>query len=684
MTVLLPMLNVGGAPLMLEMAATLATGNILAAPSSTFHYSLAQSPSPAVNAGPRIVVLSVVQVPPYLPLSRGVEMARSYRALLDYLPSEIELGEHKVRVDRVVRVAREVASAVCMASQEEGADLVLFHWRGYPKEPDRHTYGSIIDATLRDLRCDVALFRPDGWLQAERVLLAVRGGPSAELALDLAVPIATKLTTPLTVLHNVPPVRETEKRDPADAQGQAALRDDEPYIHFSKHLRDTEGTTGVPLSTVLTLEEDPAAALLGEAHEGDLLVMGMAPLERGGSSTPNLASTLAHERGLPMLVVRASSTSGIEEYAEQARIRSGYGHRDMPFEQWFVENTYHADEFRDPEEFLRLKQASGLTISVGLLTSHDEKQIYSVVTGLKRVLQEMHPIADEIVVVDAGLGTETAEIARSLGVQVYTAEEVLPQAGSLHGRGESWWKSLAVMRGDVLVWLDPRAVRFHPSTAMALAGPLLRLPTLQLVKAFARSQHQPRGKRKEKGDELDAIDWGATTLTRREQGMLAGRIRVQAMSPADLLALPTPQLAEMPPHTLVQVLYPPLAGVVSPFGRDMAARREAMRQAPALTGENNELALLLWTAATYGTRAIAQVELRHARPAPPPMPNLKSALDVLQILARKLPDPGARHDAVELAEHLQKELDVAPPPTAAFEVRALGPVERPPIGNSKF
>jgi hypothetical protein len=61
------------------------------------------------------------------------------------------------------------------------------------------------------------------------------------------------------------------------------------------------------------------------------------------------------------------------------------------------------------------------------------------------------------------------------------------------------------------------------------------------------------------------------------------------------------------------------------------------------------------------------------------MPNLKSALDVLQILARKLPDPGARHNAVELAEHLQKELDVAASPTAAFEVRALGPVERPPL-----
>src|SRR5688572_29903888 len=169
-TVLLPMLNVGGAPLMLEMAATLALGRT---PSRTQSSVLSPQSSHA-----RIVVLSVVQVPPYLPLSQGVEMARSYRALLDYLPSEVELGEHKVPVDRVVRVAREVASAVCTAAHEEGADIVLFHWRGQPKDPDRHTYGSIIDAALSDLRCDVALFRPDGWPDATRVLLAVRGGPS--------------------------------------------------------------------------------------------------------------------------------------------------------------------------------------------------------------------------------------------------------------------------------------------------------------------------------------------------------------------------------------------------------------------------------------------------------------------------------------------------------------------------
>ena len=668
MTVLVPMLNIGAAPLMLEMAAT-----IVSYEAGTQH-----------AVPPRILVLGVVQVPPDLPLGQGIELARSYRALLDFLPQEIMVGERLVRVDRAVRVAREVASAVCQAADEEGADLVLFYWRGQPKDPGRHTYGSIIDAALAGLHCDVALLRPDGWREAERVLLAVRGGPSAERALGLALPVAERLGAQLTVMHNVPPVSESGDLT-STTEGQAALREDEPYVLFTERLRHVESATESPIATVLTLEDDPAAALLAEAHGGDLLVMGMASAVQDGSPTPNLASTLAHERGLPMLVVRAGGGQDLAEYTQEARSQSPRAGRDLPFERWFVENTYHADEFRDPDEFVKLKRASGLTISVGLLTSRDEKQLYSILTGLKRVLCDLRPIADQIVVVDAGLSHETPELARSLGVEVYLASEILPHVGSFHGRGESWWKSLAVMRGDIQVWLDPRARRFHPTTAMALAGPLLREPNLQLVKAFTRPQppRKGKGKGKETEDEASGIDWGSATLSRRESGILAGRIRVQALSPDDLDTLTPTQLAGLPPHTLAQVLYPALAGVVSPSGRDMAGRRSALLNAPALTGENNELALLLWVAAEYGTRSIAQVELRHARPASPLPPSLRSALDVLQVLARKLPDPGARRYAEEAALRLQRELDSATPSETAYEVRALGPVERPPMRTTE-
>src|SRR5437764_9155429 len=118
--VLLPMLNLGHAPDMLQLAAML-TGP------ATMDWATNQPDpqssvlSPQSSALPRIIVLSVVAVPPGEPLTMGLDMARSYRALLDFLPSEVEVGGRQVRVDRVVKVARDVATAIRQAAYEERA-----------------------------------------------------------------------------------------------------------------------------------------------------------------------------------------------------------------------------------------------------------------------------------------------------------------------------------------------------------------------------------------------------------------------------------------------------------------------------------------------------------------------------------------------------------------------------------
>jgi glucosyl-3-phosphoglycerate synthase len=282
-------------------------------------------------------------------------------------------------------------------------------------------------------------------------------------------------------------------------------------------------------------------------------------------------------------------------------------------------------------------------------------------------------------------------VARQLGADVYEAANILPGQGALHGRGECWWKSLAVLRGDIVVWLDVRARRFHPSTALSLAGPLLRVPTLQLVKDFGQIDG-PEGHREKPGrqeaDEFSLVDmsWGGFVVPRREAGGYGGQVRVQALKPSDLESLSTAQIAMLPLRTLVQVLAPGLAGVVAPFGRDLAARREAMLSLPVFAGENLELGLLLSAAAEYGTNAIAQIELRQGQPGPPPAPGLRNAMDVLQVLARRLPEGQYRKAASSTAERLQKELEGRRPSPgdavpAIFEVRALGPVERPPMNK---
>ena len=399
---------------------------------------------------------------------------------------------------------------------------------------------------------------------------------------------------------------------------------------------------------------------------------------------------VSEEKGPPLMLLHTREAIDLAGYKK--RVRSGRTSRpwgDMAFEHWFVENTFHGDEFKDPEAFIEAKRHSGLTISVCLLTSNDAEHIRSALVGLKKVLQEMHPIADQIAVVDAGSVDGTPDIARSLGVEVYDASRLVPETGNLHGRGESWWKSLSALQGDVLVWLDPRARRFHPSAVMSLAGPLLRVPGIELVKAYSQERRASGGEKaahRNGSSEYGPIDmsWGGFVLPSDEENEQT-HLRVQALRPDDLSALSVEQLAYVPPRTILQALCPNLAGVVEPFGRDMAGRRRAMLSTPAFIGDNLEVGLLLSIAARYGTRSVAQVELHHAQPASPPQPGLRYTIDLLQALARRLPDPAMRETAAENAERLRRSIEGDSIRSAGgandpvFEVRALGPVERPPM-----
>jgi glucosyl-3-phosphoglycerate synthase len=54
--------------------------------------------------------------------------------------------------------------------------------------------------------------------------------------------------------------------------------------------------------------------------------------------------------------------------------------------------------------------------------------------------------------------------------------EILPELSRGRGKGEAMWKSLAVLRGDIVVWLDADVVDFDPAFVTGLVGPLLDDP----------------------------------------------------------------------------------------------------------------------------------------------------------------------------------------------------------------
>src|SRR5204862_3952652 len=153
------------------------------------------------------------------------------------------------------------------------------YWKGHSNDgssnqANGYIYGHIADGILKDPPCDVALLRPEGWRDSRKVVLPVRGGPSAERALDLAVTLAEYLHLPVSVMHNVPTSQTDKPGASSDGNTLVEALGEEPYLVFNQYLKAVEAGAGTPIERILTLGGDPVASLLAEIRQSDFVVMG--------------------------------------------------------------------------------------------------------------------------------------------------------------------------------------------------------------------------------------------------------------------------------------------------------------------------------------------------------------------------------------------------------------------------
>src|SRR5206468_12275810 len=121
---------------------------------------------------------------------------------------------------------------------------------------------------------------------------------------------------------------------------------------------------------------------------------------------------------------------------------------------------------------------------VGVPTFTEEARIRKVSRAIRSRLVERVPLVDKLVVIDSRSEDRTREIAEEEGVPVFIHDEVLPETGSYRGKGEALWKSLHILTGDIVVWIDTDVTSAHPKFVYGTVGPLLMRPDLQFVKAF--------------------------------------------------------------------------------------------------------------------------------------------------------------------------------------------------------
>ena len=597
-----------------------------------------------------ITALGIVEVPDGVSLAEGATHARTARRLLQRV---LDFGDEEgVEIRTMVRIGRRAADGVIEAVGEEDSDLVIFGWGGPPSVAaaarsaaaraaprEAAVFSPTIDAVVRESPCDIAVVKQRGLDQISSILVPVRGGPHAEMAMRLARDLGKRFGAQVVVMHVVP--RGIGER--------ALLREQAALDTFVKEHGGGRRVRGLLLEAASV-----RAAILREASNHQLVVMGASA--HPSTVTPDgrflfgvVAEAVASRARPTVIVVKTKQKLAVATFeelrADEGTLAAADAYvehsRSLPtvVDRWFAENTFHASEFREVVKLVDLKERQGLTISVGLPALNEEATIGLVIKRIKTALMDRAPLIDQLVAIDSDSTDRTREIAAELGVPVVRHSQILPETGSHLGKGEALWKSLHVLDGDIVAWIDTDIRNIQPRFVFGVLGPLLREPRIQYVKGFYRRP----------------IREGGTLLA--EGG---GRV-------TELMARP-----------LINLFFPELSGMIQPLSGEYAGRRSLLESVPFFTGYGVEIGLLIDILEAAGLSAIGQVDLERRIHRNQPLANLSQmSFTILQAAIGKLEE---RH-RIELLTEVGRGMKVIGQEKDRFnlEVREVADALRPPI-----
>ncbi len=585
-----------------------------------------------------LTALGIVEVPEGMPLSEGATRARHARRLLQRV---LDFAPEGTTIHPIVRIGRHAAEGIVEASAEQEADLIIFGWGGKtPGGRDNHgptVFSPTIDEVVRESPCDIAVVKQRGSKEIRRVLVPVRGGPHAELAIRFADTIARRHDAQVVVLHLVPPGITLAVR----AQAEHALTS-----FIKQHVKGKAEPALREASNVRN-------AILREAEKADLVVMGASATPGGQDGSSYLFGALPEAiatRAKPtVIVVKTRETIGrqtFEQLASRAETlaaadRAAEEARAVParVERWFGESNFHHAEFADVRRLAQLKEKQGLTVSLVLPTLDEEETIGPIVRRAMREMVGRVPLLDEILVIDSASTDRTREIAEAEGARVVQHPDVLPRYGSFRGKGEALWKSIYETSGDIIVWADTDVRNWHSRFVYGTLGPLLHEPRLQYVKAYYQRPIVEAGILKEGG---------------------GGRV-------TELVARP-----------LLNLFYPELSGLIQPLSGEYAGRRALLESIPFFTGYAVEIGHLIDAAERVGIEGLGQVDLERRVHRNQELEGLsRMSFVILQAVMKRLEERRKARLFAELGSTMK--LPRSGRGRLSLEVIELADRERPPM-----
>lgn len=566
----------------------------------------------------KIVALGVVRVPEETSLSEGAAEALRFRATLEELKTQFP--DERVELKTLVRVSHRLSEGIAETAKEESCELLVLPWKGFAAS-EEHLFGATIDRLLDQPPCAMMVVRLDGFHECRNVLLPVRGGPYAEFALAIANRLAESFRSEVTVLH-------------CESKFAAPDFEDFPYRSFLQKLR-----LHPQVRRLLTVQGDPKNAILEEARRHDMVLVGAgASAEPRHSFLGPLVEHIARETQKPLLVIKTPRPS-TPRMRRQADLASRPKSLSEQVDKWFAENTFNRSEFSDLHKLVDLKQKQGLTVSLGLPALNEAETVGKIIGTIKKSLSDEVPLLDEIVLIDSRSTDDTVKIARDLGIDVHVHQDILPQYGAKRGKGEALWKSLYVLKGDLILWIDTDIKNIHPGFVYGILGPLLMEPEIQYVKGFYRRP----------------IKVGEKTYA--EGG---GRV------------------TELTARPLFNLFFPELSGVIQPLAGEYGGRREVLERVPFFAGYGVETGLLIDLFSHFGLRAIAQVDLKERIHRNQSLSALSQmAFAITQVFIQRLEEK----NRMKLMEEVNQSMKLIKHRrgTYALDVKEIRDQERPPM-----
>ncbi|MEW6095199.1 MAG: glucosyl-3-phosphoglycerate synthase [bacterium] len=572
----------------------------------------------------KIVALGVVKIPKDRSLSEGASVAKEYRQRLQKL---VDLGESEnIEIKTMVRTSHQLWEGIVESVEEEECNLILLGWKGSTQTPNK-IFGKTIDKIAKNPPCDIAVVKSKGLTGCKKILLPVRGGPNAQLGLNLALALAKKFKAKITAMYIFP----------KNISAQDRVKNEEEFLKFLQPaLNSTKN-----LDTLIITSNSVTDAILKESKNHDLIIMG---------ASASLSFTPFEEQEIPYLFGQIPETIAKKAKPTVAVVKR----RKLPetqiswikekplsvfVDKWFAENTFHQHEFEDINQLVKLKEKQGITISLGLPTLNEEKTIEKVIRRIKTNLMDEYPLLDEMIVIDSGSTDNTVEIASQFGIPIYSHQQILPEYGSFRGKGEALWKSLYVLKGDIIVWVDTDIRNIHPKFVYGLIGPLLKEKRIKYVKGFYRRPIQVGGKLHETG---------------------GGRV------------------TELTARPLLNLFFPQLSGIIQPLSGEYAGRRELLEKVPFFTGYGVETGLLIDILRESGLMAIGQVDLEERIHRNQPLFALGlMSFGIIQVVIKRIED----HYGYELFEEMNRSMKLIhyEPEHYYLEIKGIEERERPPI-----